>query len=93
MVRMSRKFENLFFPGFSSAARTWLPVADSFENINVARQRSSVRSHYQVYRTLTSLRLRPAFKLGRFESLALNSDVFGFKRLVALSLSVKALSN
>lgn len=66
--------------GFSTNDITWLPVAEGFEHLNVAAQRSAVRSHYQVYRTLTSLRLRPAFRLGRYESLALNNDVFAFKR-------------
>lgn len=68
------------FPGFSSAAKTWLPVADGFENLNLEIQRNAVRSHYQVYRILSNLRIRPAFRLGRFESLAINQDVFAFKR-------------
>lgn len=59
---------------------TWLPVADGYEHLNVVNQRSAVRSHYQIYRTLSSLRRRPAFKFGRYESLALNSDIFAFKR-------------
>ncbi|CAH2067418.1 unnamed protein product, partial [Iphiclides podalirius] len=66
--------------GFSTATKTWLPVAEGYENLNVANQRSAIRSHYQVYRTLSNLRLRPAFRLGRFESLALNQEVFAFKR-------------
>ncbi|XP_013201277.2 maltase A1 [Amyelois transitella] len=66
--------------GFTSGENTWLPVADGYEHLNVAAQRSAMRSHYQVYRTLTNLRSRPAFKLGRFESLAINNDVFAFKR-------------
>ncbi|CAG9784089.1 unnamed protein product [Diatraea saccharalis] len=66
--------------GFSTADQTWLPVAEGFEYLNVANQRSAVRSHYQVYRALTNLRIRAAFKYGRMESLALNNEVFAFKR-------------
>ncbi|XP_049886396.1 maltase A1-like [Pectinophora gossypiella] len=66
--------------GFSNAEITWLPVADGSDVINVATQRSAVRSHYQVFRTLTGLRTRPAFKFGRYESLALSNEVFAFKR-------------
>ncbi|RVE48518.1 hypothetical protein evm_006829 [Chilo suppressalis] len=66
--------------GFSIADRTWLPVGEGSEHLNVAHQRSAVRSHYQVYRALTNLRVRAAFKYGRLESLALNNDVFAFKR-------------
>ncbi|CAK1544243.1 unnamed protein product [Leptosia nina] len=66
--------------GFSDAEKTWLPVAEGYEHINVASEQAAVRSHYQVFRSLTTLRARPAFRLGRYESLALNSDVFAFKR-------------
>ncbi|KAJ2953900.1 hypothetical protein O0L34_g1531 [Tuta absoluta] len=66
--------------GFTTNDNTWLPVADGYDRLNVANQRSAVRSHYQVYRTLTSLRMRPAFRLGHYESLAINNDVFAFKR-------------
>ncbi|CAG9566553.1 unnamed protein product [Danaus chrysippus] len=79
-VRTPFQWSNGKNAGFSDAERTWLPLAEGYENINVANQRSADRSHFQVYRTLTSLRLRPAFRLGRYESLALSHDVFAFKR-------------
>ncbi|XP_050362060.1 maltase 2-like [Nymphalis io] len=66
--------------GFSTAEKTWLPLADRYQLINVEKQRSAVRSHYQVYRTLTNLRSRPAFRLGGYQSLALTKNVFAFKR-------------
>ncbi|KAL4712845.1 hypothetical protein ACJJTC_011915 [Scirpophaga incertulas] len=66
--------------GFSTAHKTWLPVANGYKNINVDSQRSAARSHYKVYRTLTKLRSRTAFREGRYESHALHPDVFAFKR-------------
>ncbi|XP_045513184.1 maltase 2-like [Pieris brassicae] len=66
--------------GFSDADKTWLPVAEGYEHNNVANEKAAARSHYQVYRSLTGLRARPAFRLGRYESLALNNDIFAFKR-------------
>ncbi|CAH2218451.1 jg12952, partial [Pararge aegeria aegeria] len=78
-VRTPFQWSNGKNAGFSEAESTWLPVAEGYENINVANQRSAVRSHYQVYRTLISLRMRSAFRLGRYDSLALNNDVFAFK--------------
>ncbi|XP_045510978.1 maltase 2-like [Colias croceus] len=66
--------------GFSESDKTWLPTADGYENRNVDHEQAAVRSHYHVYRTLAGLRKRPAFRLGRLESLALSSDVFAFKR-------------
>lgn len=79
-VRTPFQWSNDKNAGFSTAPHTWLPVADGYDSLNVASQRSAVRSHYQVYRTLTNLRFRPAFRLGRYKSLALNNDVFAFKR-------------
>ncbi|CAG4997544.1 unnamed protein product [Parnassius apollo] len=79
-VRTPFQWSNGKNGGFSTADKTWLPVADGYESLNLAIQRSTVRSHYQVYRTLTNLRKRPAFRLGRYESLALNNEVFAFKR-------------
>lgn len=73
-------YNYILFLGFSSAAKTWLPIADGYEGLNLENQRNAVRSHYQVYRSLSNLRFRPAFRLGRFESLAINQEVFAFKR-------------
>ncbi|XP_046961502.1 maltase 2-like [Vanessa cardui] len=66
--------------GFSNGEKTWLPLADGYQHLNVEKQRSAVRSHYQVYRSLTNLRSRPAFRLGGYQSLALTKNVFAFKR-------------
>ncbi|XP_063358165.1 maltase 2-like [Cydia amplana] len=66
--------------GFTKGHETWLPIADGYETLNVEDQRSAAQSHYLVYKTLSILRKRPAFRAGRFESQALSRDVFGFKR-------------
>lgn len=84
IINYQHKYDNQFIvSGFSTAERTWLPAADGYEHLNMENQRAAVRSHYQVYRTLTTLRRRPAFRLGRFESIALKNDVFAFKRFSA----------
>ncbi|XP_063376627.1 maltase 2-like [Cydia fagiglandana] len=66
--------------GFTKGHETWLPIGEGYENLNAEDQRSAAQSHYLVYRTLSNLRKRPAFRAGRFESKALNRDVFAFKR-------------
>ncbi|CAH0405092.1 unnamed protein product [Chilo suppressalis] len=66
--------------GFSDANKTWLPVADGYETLNVEVQRNTDQSHLNVYKALVQLRGQQAFRHGRYESLALNSDVFAFKR-------------
>ncbi|XP_022114736.2 maltase 2 [Pieris rapae] len=66
--------------GFSTAAKTWLPVADGYEMLNVEAQKLAERSNLKVYQALADLRLNAVFRYGRYDSLALNSDVFAFKR-------------
>lgn len=39
-------------------------------------------SHLNVYKALAQLRTDPVFRHGRYDSVALNSDVFAFVRFV-----------
>ncbi|XP_026757191.2 maltase A1-like [Galleria mellonella] len=66
--------------GFSSADKTWLPVADGYETLNVEAQRAANKSHLKIYQALAQLRQEDVFRYGRYESLALNNDVFAFQR-------------
>ncbi|XP_046961498.1 maltase A1-like [Vanessa cardui] len=66
--------------GFSTGDKTWLPVAEGYETLNVEVQRNVERSHLNIYKSLAKLRTEPAFRHGRYESVALNSDVFAFRR-------------
>ncbi|XP_026756926.1 maltase A1-like [Galleria mellonella] len=66
--------------GFSTADKTWLPVADGYETLNVEVQKGVERSHLNVYKTLVLLRAESTFRYGRYESVALNSDIFAFRR-------------
>ncbi|KAJ8726607.1 hypothetical protein PYW07_001305 [Mythimna separata] len=66
--------------GFSTADKTWLPVAEGYETLNVEVQTAAERSHLKVYQALAALRQEKVFRYGRYDSLALNEDVFVFRR-------------
>ncbi|CAK1544244.1 unnamed protein product [Leptosia nina] len=66
--------------GFSTADKTWLPVAEGYTKLNVEAQKTSARSNLKVYQALANLRQEKVFRYGRYESIALNTDVFAFKR-------------
>ncbi|CAK1602758.1 unnamed protein product [Parnassius mnemosyne] len=66
--------------GFSTADKTWLPVAEGYETLNVEVQKAAARSHLKVYQALADLRQEKVFRYGRYDSLALNKDVFVFRR-------------
>lgn len=66
--------------GFSTGDKTWLPVADGYETLNVEVENATDRSHLKVYQALAALRQNSVFRQGRYDSLALNQDVFAFRR-------------
>ncbi|PZC75322.1 hypothetical protein B5X24_HaOG206461 [Helicoverpa armigera] len=66
--------------GFSEGNKTWLPVAEGFENLNVEVQRVTDKSHLNVYKALSLLRTDKIFRYGRYESVAFNEGVFAFRR-------------
>ncbi|XP_026314495.1 maltase A1-like [Hyposmocoma kahamanoa] len=66
--------------GFSTADKTWLPVAAGYETLNVEYQRNNKKSHLNVYKALAKLRTEKVFRYGRYDSVAFNRDVLGFRR-------------
>lgn len=80
MFKKKMTFEFECFIGFSTAEKTWLPVAEGYETLNVEAQAASDRSHLKVYQALAELRKEKVFRYGRYDSLAVNQDVFVFRR-------------
>ncbi|CAG9784090.1 unnamed protein product [Diatraea saccharalis] len=78
--------------GFSSAEKTWLPVAEGYETLNVAVQSEAEKSHWKIYQALAQLRQQRVFRKGRYESLALNKDVLAFKRWIKNDIYVIVLN-
>ncbi|XP_013161261.1 PREDICTED: maltase A1-like isoform X1 [Papilio xuthus] len=58
--------------GFSTGEKTWLPVADDFKEINLAKQKEDTRSHYKVYQALTALRKEKTLAYGEYDIRALS---------------------
>jgi alpha-glucosidase len=82
--------------GFSTAAKTWLPVPPSAAEYNVETERKDPNSIFNAYKTLLSLRRQDAaLRDGSYEAVNVTDpDVFAFIRrsgnetvLVALNMS------
>lgn len=82
--------------GFSTAAETWLPVAENYASVNVAVQQADPRSILTLYRRLLHLRREtPALHSGRYYSFdRVPDDCFVYMRqyndqrlIVALNMS------
>ena len=84
--------------GFTQAAQTWLPLADDYAHINVARQRNDPTSLFSHYRRLLWYRKSsPALTLGSYAPIDGPPDTFVYLRehgaqrlLVALNFGQQA---
>lgn len=59
--------------GFSTADKTWLPIAANYKQINVKKEETDEKSHLKVYKSLQKLRRDETIKYG-FASYGAASD-------------------
>lgn len=68
--------------GFSTATKTWLPVADNFKEVNVHKEENDENSHLKVYMNLKELRKMATFQHGVTKYKALGQQVVAVARFV-----------
>lgn len=66
--------------GFSTATKTWLPLADDYQKQNVQIQKQEPFSHLKIFKTLTSLRKSKTFQDGTFNMKVVDNDVLVYER-------------
>lgn len=67
--------------GFSTAAKTWLPVGPNYMENNAKLQALQLNSHLNMFRRLLLLRENPAMKYGELVMEIINDDkVLGYTR-------------
>ncbi|XP_032510644.2 maltase A1-like [Danaus plexippus] len=62
--------------GFSTANKTWLPVADNYKELNLQAQKAANVSHFKVYQKLTALRKEMSMIHGDYEVRAFSDRSF-----------------
>lgn len=62
--------------GFSTAEKTWLPVAANYTTNNVAVQDGQVRSHLKVFKSLLTLKKHPTMHYGQLSMVCALSIVW-----------------
>lgn len=67
--------------GFSTADKTWLPVAENYREVNVEQEKSAEKSHLKVYKSLKDIRKEPALRNGNTKYAALGQQVVAIARL------------
>ncbi|TMW50280.1 hypothetical protein DOY81_004632 [Sarcophaga bullata] len=67
--------------GFSTADKTWLPMAPGYETLNVDSELAASNSHLKIYKSLVELRqASKTLQQGSTKYKALNDNVFVVKR-------------
>nr|BAP18685.1 sucrose hydrolase [Samia ricini] len=62
--------------GFSTANRTWLPVAEDYPELNLAKQKEDRISHFKNYQALTALRKEKTLSHGEYDIRPLSDWTF-----------------
>lgn len=68
--------------GFSTAEKTWLPLATNYDQVNVVVQKSTNRSHLNVFQKLSQLRKSRVLKYGALTVVAVTESVLAYKRQI-----------
>ncbi|XP_055295300.1 maltase A3-like [Sitodiplosis mosellana] len=66
--------------GFSTAPKTWLPIADNYKEFNVAKEDSDEKSYLKVFKSLKELRKEPTLQDGDTKYAALGQQVVAIAR-------------
>jgi alpha-glucosidase len=78
--------------GFTTAARSWLPVHTNYNQINLERQMEDEKSHYGLFKKLLELRKEDTMENGDFHSKALSHNVFSYSRTLENSTYVVVIN-
>jgi alpha-glucosidase len=98
-ARTPMQWDGSYFAGFSTV-EPWLPVADCFHSLNVARQLQDPSSIYHLYRRLISARRQqPALSAGSYSNVTVADNLLLYERqagsartLIALNFGSEAIS-
>lgn len=79
-VRTPFQWDSSKNAGFSTADKTWLPLAEDYAINNIALQKMQNISYFRNFQKLIALRENPAIKYGGLELTTVDSDVLVYRR-------------
>lgn len=80
--RTPMQWDNSTSAGFSSSTRTWLPIANNYQSVNVDLQKFQNSSHLKVFQKLVELRRTPTMKYGKLKIKSIGGSVIAYKRKI-----------
>ena len=66
--------------GFSTAAKTWLPVNPNHDTINVETESAQTKSHLTVYKQMSQLRQTKTLQFGKIQYGNVGDNILAIKR-------------
>lgn len=81
-ARTPMQWNNEKNAGFSSANKTWLPVASNYKKLNVKIQNAAQKSHLKLFKRLTTYRKRKILAEGDLNLKTTDSNLVLYKRKV-----------
>lgn len=79
--------------GFSTADKTWLPIAENYKQVNVRKENADEKSHLKVYKSLKELRQTSTLQNGQTKYAALGQQVVAIARFEAILQDFFQFSN
>ncbi|KAJ8674283.1 hypothetical protein QAD02_005545 [Eretmocerus hayati] len=79
--------------GFSSNSITWLPVHENYKHLNLASQKRANKSHYKVFKALSSLKKSPVLEKGSLQLELITENVLAVVRRLQGEKTVVLLIN
>ncbi|XP_037823517.1 maltase A3-like [Lucilia sericata] len=80
--------------GFSTANKTWLPVAPDYWDVNMEWEKHQPSSHLNIFKNIQSfVRNQPAIKYGQTQVMAVNQNVLAVKRYLLHEFTYITLIN
>ncbi|XP_044018105.1 alpha-glucosidase-like [Aphidius gifuensis] len=79
-MRTPFQWDNSTSAGFSINNKTWLPVHPNYKTINLAAQKLTAASHYNVFRRLAALKKNPVISKGTTKLVVINDIILGVIR-------------
>ncbi|KAM7343690.1 maltase A3-like [Cochliomyia hominivorax] len=92
-ARTPFQWSNTANAGFSTGAKTWLPVNPNYVNINVESESTQTKSHLNVYKKMSQLRQTKTIQNGNIQYGNVGDNILAIKRSLANEKTYILLAN
>lgn len=81
-VRTPFQWDETTHAGFSKAEKTWLPVNENYQTVNLKAEKAATKSTFKFYQEIIKLRKTKIFQEGTLRTKAVTPTVFSYARML-----------